>query len=191
MNLIKKQNIRSWLALIFSLLALIFSALNNFYFQSFIYRGIDDNKSGTIVEGVSDDPDLVGLIGLYPLSQDRQFYSELQLRSNGNAELEFDFASCRLPGCQALTIISDIDANDALNTILYLDTYTSGIPQSGLGSAVAFRTEAKNGIMETLGVITATRDKCGNPIIIFYINDIPVLVLNSEGVLYNYNQQSC
>jgi hypothetical protein len=184
-----KSNVSILLSIILLIVVLIQSTRISALEQQ-IYHVSDNFKTGLVIEGQSTDVDKDGLLALYSLDQSRSFYSEFQMRSSGWNELEMDNSSCKKAGCQALSLISRIDDDDQLNTMLYLDTYTNGVPQSGLGSALALRTQAQDGSMETLATITATRDSCGNPVLVFIVGGVPSVAITSEGIV-PYGQADC
>lgn len=55
---------------------------------------------------------------------------------------------------RGFSIQSFVTSTNGENTVLYLDTYSTGTPANGLGSAIAFRTENSVPAIETIGALT-------------------------------------
>lgn len=107
-------------------------------------------NSGLVLYGRAHDGAVRGFVFLGAQTSAGANQATLVVDSNGSATFDFT-AVVGAVGSTSLGISTKTSGTNVLNTILYLDTDSSGTAAAGLGSAIGFRTKDSGGNMQSIG----------------------------------------
>jgi hypothetical protein len=107
-------------------------------------------NSGMVIYGRAHDSGVRGFVYLGAQDDTGTNKATLVIDTNGTAIFDFT-AVVGAVGSQSLTLSTKTSGTNALNTVLYLQTDSSGSAAAGLGSAIAFQTKDSGGNMQSIG----------------------------------------
>lgn len=111
-------------------------------------------NTGLRITARAHDSSVRGYVQLAAEDDGGNLKATFNVDQNGTATLDLTSVN-GAAGVQALQVKTNITNTNALNTLLYLDTNSSGTPAAGLGSAIDFRAENSAGTMKSLGYFGA------------------------------------
>lgn len=133
----------------------------------FILWTTDDNgslvgKIGSFYSGTDSGIEVVGRTktGYTPVahlmteSAASVFLSGIEVRGTGEVQIDLRTATVDTIGNQKVRVMTDVNATNSPNTVLYLESGSKGTAAIGFGTAMQFLAENASGTMKAIGYIS-------------------------------------